>query len=81
MNRIYEKSRMRLDDLGSGFPATQSGIEITILKRLFSQAEAALFVKLSPLPETTGEVAFRLDRDPQWNEIRIPCRHNPCHFN
>jgi ferredoxin len=44
-----------------GFPATESGVEIRLLKRLFSESEAALFVKLSPLPQTPGDIAAKLD--------------------
>jgi Na+-translocating ferredoxin:NAD+ oxidoreductase subunit B len=61
MADVYEKLRQRLDDMGTGFPATQSGIETKILKRLFTEADAQLFLLLSPLLETPNNIASRLD--------------------
>ena len=63
MPDVYEILRERLDSMAVGYPATESGIEIKILKRLFTEAEAALFVKLAPLPQTPAEIARKLDRD------------------
>ena len=65
MSDVYERLRERLDDLSSGYPQTKSGVEIKILKRLFSEEEAELFMKLSPLLEAPAGVAKRLNRDPQ----------------
>jgi electron transport complex protein RnfB len=42
MNDVYEKLRQRLDNMGTGFPATQNGIEIKILKQLFTKADAEM---------------------------------------
>ena len=64
MDDVYLKLRKRLDDFASGFPETKSGIEIRILKKIFSQDEAELFVNLSPLPETPADTAMRLGLDP-----------------
>jgi electron transport complex protein RnfB len=61
MDDVYEKLRKRLDDMGTGFPATQSGIEIKILKRLFTEADAELFLTLSPMLETPESIAARLN--------------------
>jgi NAD-dependent dihydropyrimidine dehydrogenase PreA subunit len=63
MDNVYGRLRERLDDFASGFPATESGIEIKILKGLFTEEEAELFLKLSPVSETSQDVAKRLDRD------------------
>jgi len=49
MKDIYEKLRERLDDLATGYPATENGVEIRILKRLFTEEEAEFFLQLSPL--------------------------------
>jgi len=43
MKDIYEKLRKRLDDLATGYPATENGVEIRILKRLFIEEEAEFF--------------------------------------
>jgi ferredoxin len=47
----------------TGYPATRSGIEIKILKRLFSEQEAELFMQLSPMPERPLEIAKRISRN------------------
>ena len=63
MENVYHKLRERLDDMAVGFPATESGVEMRILKKLFSEAQAELFVKLRPLPESPRDIARRLDLD------------------
>jgi len=63
MNDVYQDLRERLNDFASGFPATDSGIEIRILKGLFTEDEAKLYIKLSPLLEAAEDVAKRLDYD------------------
>lgn len=65
MEDIFEKLRERLDDLGTGFPATEGRVELKILKRLFTEEEALLFLGLSPLLEDPTSVAQRLGREPQ----------------
>ncbi len=61
MTDIYEQLRQRLDDLGTGFPPTQNGIEISILKRLFSESDARMFLMMTPMLETPEAVAERLE--------------------
>lgn len=63
MNDVYEKLRARLDEWSTGFPETPGKAEIKVLKHMFSEEEAALFLDLSPVPETPDEVALRLGRD------------------
>ncbi len=58
---IYEQLRQRLDDMATGFPPSGTGIEIRILKRLFSHADAELFLMMTPMLETLESVADRLD--------------------
>ncbi|NNL42025.1 MAG: 4Fe-4S binding protein, partial [Desulfobacterales bacterium] len=64
MSDIYDQLRQRLDDLATGYPATKSGVEIQILKKLFTVEDAGLFLELSPLLETPDDAASRLGRDP-----------------
>jgi len=59
---IYRQLQERLDKFSVGFPATASGIEIKILKSLFSEKDAALFLNLSPILETPGAIAARLNQ-------------------
>ena len=56
----YRKLQQQLDQYSMGFPATDSGIEIKILKKLFSEEDAGLFLQMTPLLETAGEIAARL---------------------
>jgi electron transport complex protein RnfB len=63
MESIYEKLRARLDDLATGYPATESKIEIRLLERLFTEEEAELYLQLSPFLEKPQDVAKRLKRD------------------
>jgi Na+-translocating ferredoxin:NAD+ oxidoreductase subunit B len=56
---IYTELADYLDQLPSGFPRTESGVEIRILRRLFSPEEARLALYLTLLAEEPGVVAFR----------------------
>ena len=60
---IYRKLQKQLDSYSLGFPATESGIEIEILKGLFIEEDAELFTNMTPLLETPESVAMRLGRD------------------
>ena len=60
MENVYERLRERLDDMAIGFPATESGVEIRILKKIFTESQADLFVKLRPIPESPKDIAERL---------------------
>jgi electron transport complex protein RnfB len=65
MEDVYERLRQKLDDLATGYPATEGRAEIRILKQLFTEEEAEFFLLLGPLPETPDDVAQRLERDPE----------------
>ncbi|MBW2483662.1 MAG: 4Fe-4S binding protein [Deltaproteobacteria bacterium] len=62
MENIYERLRARLDDLANGFPETESKVEIRLLKRLFTEEEAELYLQMSPFLEKPEDVAQRLNR-------------------
>jgi electron transport complex protein RnfB len=57
---VYRKLARALDKLPNGFPKTKSGIEIAILKRIFSPEEAALACQLSGEYESVNEMAKRV---------------------
>lgn len=59
---IYELLRERLDKFPQGFPKTESGVEIEILKELFTPEEAELMFHLRPYPEAVPVVAERVGR-------------------
>jgi NAD-dependent dihydropyrimidine dehydrogenase PreA subunit len=61
-NEIYRKLAKVLDTLPSGFPGTESGIEIKILKKIFTPEEADLFCDLRLTPETAKQIAKRTGR-------------------
>jgi Pyruvate/2-oxoacid:ferredoxin oxidoreductase delta subunit len=60
-DKPYLKLQKFLDQFPIGFPATESGVEIEILKRLFTEQEAELTTKLSPMPEEASQIAERAD--------------------
>ncbi|MBC2716560.1 MAG: 4Fe-4S binding protein [Desulfobacteraceae bacterium] len=59
---IYRNLQERLDKYSVGFPATDSGIEITILKKLFSEKDAVMFLNLSPILELAESIAERINK-------------------
>ena len=63
MPDIYEKLRERLDMFPQGFPSTKSGVEIEILRDLFSPDEAQVMLALGPSPEPVSSVAGKMGRD------------------
>jgi len=56
---VYLRLREFLDRLPGGFPATESGVEIRLLKRLFTPEEAALAMQLRLFPEPARVIAKR----------------------
>lgn len=59
---IYYKLANVLDTLPNGFPATQDGLEIKILKKIFSPEQAALFCDLRLTFGTAEQIAQRTGR-------------------
>ena len=57
----YKLLAEALDSLPNGFPSTESGIELRILKKLFSPEEAALAAQLTGIWESLDQVAERLE--------------------
>ncbi len=59
---IFQKLQQRLDRYSMGFPATKSGIEIEILKYLFSEDDAKLFLSLTQSLATAKSIATNLNQ-------------------
>jgi electron transport complex protein RnfB len=59
---VYRRLARHLDDLPAGFPATKSGVELRILRRLFTEEEAETAILLSVLAEGPESVARRAKR-------------------
>ena len=68
---IYRKLQVRLDQYSVGFPATQSGIELKLLQKLFSEEDAALFMTLSLELESPDEIASRVGQDKEQVEKHL----------
>jgi Fe-S-cluster-containing hydrogenase component 2 len=62
MHDLYEHLAAFLDDLPAGFPRTESGVELRLLRRLFSPDDAELFLHLTLLGEPPRVVARRAGR-------------------
>lgn len=62
MTDVYKKLAERLNQLPQGFPATESGVELTILRKIFTPQDAEMALKLKYNPETAYDIAQRLDK-------------------
>lgn len=62
-SQVYYDLRDQLDQYSVGFPATESGVEMRILEKLFTEEEAAMYLQLSMMLETADAVARRLGLD------------------
>jgi NAD-dependent dihydropyrimidine dehydrogenase PreA subunit len=59
---IYKKLAKVLDTLPNGFPETESGAEIKLLKKIFAPEEADLFCDMRLTFETAQQIAERTGR-------------------
>jgi Na+-translocating ferredoxin:NAD+ oxidoreductase subunit B len=65
MKDIYKKLAIHLDNTPSGFPETESGVELRILKQLFTKQEAELALSLVLILETAEAISQRAGKDPK----------------
>ena len=56
---VYRKLQEHIDVMPVGFPATESGVELSILRRLFTPEEADAALLLSALPEPLSRIHRR----------------------
>ena len=68
---IYEQLAAHLDNLPGGFPRTECGVELRILKRLFTEEEAALALFLRLMPEPVERIARRAKLPPDELEDKL----------
>ena len=61
-DEVYYKLAKVLDTLPNGFPSTESGVEIRLLKRIFRPDEAEFFCDLKLTFETVEQIAERTGR-------------------
>ncbi|MFH0821790.1 MAG: 4Fe-4S binding protein [Pseudomonadota bacterium] len=60
MEEVYKQLAEKLHQMPNGFPPTESGVELRILKKIFSPEEAAMALDLKPIPETAEAIGNRL---------------------
>lgn len=64
MNKeLYVQLRKHLDRQPGGFPETQSGAEIDILKRFYTPEQAKIALKMTTIPESAVKIAKKLKMD------------------
>ncbi len=68
-NPVYKRLAQRLDTIPNGFPATESGVELKILAKLFAPEEAAVALRLKLTPELPEEIAERTGDSTQELEV------------
>ena len=54
---VYQKLRDRLNLYSVGYPRSESGMEIRILEKLFTEEEAQIFLHLELIPITDAAIA------------------------
>ena len=62
MNDVYNRLATKLDQLPNGYPATESGVELKILQKIFTPEEAEMALKIRPIPEPAEAIAERLGK-------------------
>lgn len=64
---VYTQLRKEIDRLGSGFNATESGVELDILKKIFTEEDAKLYVqgKFTACLEPIAVIAQRFGQTPE----------------
>ncbi len=63
MTDVYERLAKHLDNLPAGYPATDSGVEIRILKQLFTPEEAEAATALTLFPESADVIAKKIGKN------------------
>ena len=93
-DQIYVRLQKHLDDQAVGFPATRSGVEIKILKHIFTPQEAkivsylnykpeplqTIFERIGHLVETPAELEMFLDRIQRKGGIESKIKNGIKHY-
>lgn len=69
-DELYRTLQHHLDRMPVAYPATESGVEIRILRQLFTPDEARLALCLSAIPETLRTVHRRLGGGTSMEQLR-----------
>jgi electron transport complex protein RnfB len=67
---LYRRLREHLDRMPIGLPATASGVELKILRQLFTPEEAEIALSLSAIPEPAAKIHQRLGSRMPLDELR-----------
>ncbi len=67
----FLRLREFLDQFPLGYPQTPSGVEIKILKRLFTEEEARIAINLTHIPEEASKIAKRNGMDVKYLEDKL----------
>jgi electron transport complex protein RnfB len=62
---VYRRLAQRLDAIPNGFPATESGVELKLLAKIFEPEEAALAVEMRLTREPAEVIGARAGVDPK----------------
>ena len=62
MTDVYQRLAKKLDKLPQGFPTTESGVELQILRKIFSVEDAGTALHLGPIPKTAAKISKRLKK-------------------
>ena len=60
---LYRQLAKHLDKMPGGYPATEDGLELRILKHLFTVEEVSLALHLTLIPEPVAVIARRAGLD------------------
>jgi H+/Na+-translocating ferredoxin:NAD+ oxidoreductase subunit B len=71
MSDVYKRLATKLDQLPNGFPATETGVELKILQKIFAPEEAEMALKLKAVPETVEVIAGRLGMPLSETEVML----------
>ncbi len=62
MTDVYKRLAKKLDDMPNGYPVTESGVELKILRKIYTPVEAEMALKINDIPETAERIANRLGK-------------------
>ena len=65
MDNVYRELVKKLDSIPQGFPSTEDGLELKILRWIYTPEEAAIALELPFAPETAEAISKRLNKTPQ----------------
>jgi electron transport complex protein RnfB len=64
-DEIYTRLREHIDSMPAGYPATDSGAEIKMLKNFYTPLQAQIALSIGPMPETAQaiEMSVRMAKE------------------